>query len=271
VDALDTADVPDDRDSSSPWRPAAPIRFAVLLGCLAAALLGLLLTSTDLGRGLGIGSGARATRGAARWCVPSGLPQLAHVDLAQLEALRATLPRVIAPIGGHRYEGGVASPERAWSDNSPVPPRAARVGDGWPGAYEMRWWTRGEADVAADVFAFGDAAQAKSFFARASGVDCHRDGRDSAGYLPADVRNLVWVNPDDVREYDAYLRRGRLVYRIVDVPPTPKAGRSPSPQSLDLYAVDLLACMLPEASCAAAPARPRPHPRDVSVFERLLS
>jgi hypothetical protein len=248
--------VPESRDRPRQWQPAQPVRFALLLGCLAASVLALLLARTGLGRAVGLGGGGSVANVQPLWCVPHGLPQLAHADLAQLRALRAVLPRVIAPIGGRRYDGGVSTPERMWSDDSPERLRLARLADGeWPAGYEMRWWTRGEADVAADVLAFADAARAKSFFELATSVRCRRESRRSAGSLPPGVRNLVWTNPDHVVEYDAYLQRGRLVYRIVDVPPPPHANRSRTPQRIALYAVDLLACTLPESDCELVPAR----------------
>jgi hypothetical protein len=254
--ALDTHNVPEDPPSLRPWQVASALRFAALLACLWVAVLALLLTRTGLGRALGVGGGGEAARAAPAWCTPGRLPPLARVDFKQLLALRAELPRVIAPIGGHRYEGGVASAERMWSDNSPQPLDAVRPVEGrWPAAYEMRWWTAGNADVAADVLAFPSDKQATRFFAKATSVHCHRDGQQPPSALPPRVRNLVWVNPDRVTEYDAYLRRGRLVYRVVDVPPRPHAGRSPAQPLTTVYAVDLLACALPEAGCAQAPGR----------------
>jgi hypothetical protein len=255
---LDTAHVARRQDSPL---VASATRFAALLGCLGAATI-VLLGRIGLFRAAGFSS-HRTQGAAASWCVPGGLPPLARVDVNQLLALRVSLTRVIAPLGGRRYAGGITVPQDMWSDNSPQTPDSARSAQGtWPGGYEMRWWTPGGADVAADALAFADPAQARSFFKRASGVGCHHDAIQPPPLWLRHGRNLVWVNPDDVTEYDAFLQRGRLVYRVVVVSPPPTHGhRLRHPERAGVYGVDALACTLPDANCYASPNRHRANPR----------
>ncbi len=243
-----------DRDAPPPARRAnRRVRLTTLLVCLGAAIIALLCTRTGLLGTVGIG-GSGSAEGALTWCVPRGLPTLASADRGEVLQLRDGLLRVFDVTGGRGYTGGVVAPEDIWSDDSPLGADASRLAPRrWPAGYEVRWWTRNY-DLGADVFVLGSTDQARELFEEAAGTDCHRDGmqRPAARWLPR-ARNLTWVNPDHVRQSDAFLLRGRRVYRVAavrldDAP----AETARAEQSTGAEIADALACVLPGAECQAS-------------------
>jgi hypothetical protein len=235
------------------WWAGQRVRLAVLLVCLAAAIVLLLDTRTSLLGAAAIGGGnAQGASTASTWCAPRGLPALTDADPEALIALRAGLLRVFALYGGRRYAGGIATPGDMWSDDLPLRLRSSRLAGGlWPAGYEMRWWTR-DYDVGADGFVFGGSRQAREFFQVAASTDCHRDGVLWPAFSPPQARNLTWVNPDLARQNDVFLLRGSRVYRIAAVrlrgapAETVQAQRRTGARLLDA-----LACVLPDAHCKA--------------------
>ncbi len=186
------------------------------------------------------------------WCAPRGLPTLATADRHELVRLRDGLLRLFEGTGGSGYTGGVVSPEDMWSDNSPLGASASRLAGGkWPTGYEVRWWTR-RYDLVADVLVFGTSHRALAFFKRAASTDCHRDGVQQRAPWPPQARNLAWLNPDDAKQNDAFLLRGRRVYRVaaVRLNDAPKETAQ-AQRRVGTKLVDLLACILPGADCAS--------------------
>jgi hypothetical protein len=225
-----------------------------LLVCLLVAIVSLLGTRTSLLDTVGI-NGSESARGASTWCAPRGLPTLASTDRRDLLQLREGLLRVFAVTRGSGYSGGVIAPEDMWSDNSPLGSRASRLADGrWPAGYEVRWWTR-YYDLVADVLVFGTPRQALAFFGQAAGTDCHRDGVRQPAPWPSQARNLAWVNPDHASQNDAFLLRGRRVYRVAAVRLNDAPKETARVQRrVGTKLVDLLACILPGADCPAGGA-----------------
>jgi hypothetical protein len=244
------------RETPLPARRAnRRVRLTTLLICLGAAIISLLCTRTSFLDAVGIG-GSGSAEGASTWCVPRGLSTLVSADRGELLQLRDGLLRVFDVIGGRGYTGGVVTPEDMWSDDSPLGPHASRLANGqWPAGYEVRWWTRAY-DLVADVLVFESAHHARELFEEAASADCHRDGvqRPAARWLPQ-ARNLMWVNPDHVRQSDVFLLRGRRVYRVAavrldDAPAeTARAERRTGAEI-----ADALACVLPGAECRASGA-----------------
>jgi hypothetical protein len=171
----------------------------------------------------------------------------------ELLELCAGLLAVFTFSGGRGYTGGVVTPEDMWSDDSPLQPRSARSADGlWPAGYELRWWTR-DYDVVADVLVFPAARQAREFFEDAASTDCHRAGRQRSARWSPLARNLAWVNPDDAKEDDVFLLRGRRVYRVAAVRlEGAPAMTAQAEQRVGADVVDALACALPRAGCTAS-------------------
>ena len=136
--------------------------------------------------------------------------------------------------------------------------------------YEIRWWARNGDDIAADVFVFPGSRQAQDFLGLATDAHCRQAGTVTEAHGPPGVRNLSWVNPDRVSENDAYLQRGKRVYRIVDVRPQ-RSGKPPSSrqQRIAFLLVDILACLLPEAECRARPYQVVPDSRPQVVTASL--
>jgi hypothetical protein len=222
----------------------------VLLVCLGAAIVLLLGTRTSLLGAVEVGGGGSA-EGAPTWCVPRGLSAAAGVGLGGLIELRVAPLAVFEFSGGRRYAVGVVTPEDMWSDDLPLRLRSSRLADGlWPAGYEMRWWTR-DYDVGAEALMFPDARQAREFFEEAASTDCHRAGTQQPALSPPQARNLAWVNPDDAKEEDALLLRGRRVYRVgaVRLLGAPAIAAQAERQAGAEF-VDTLACALPDAGCA---------------------
>jgi hypothetical protein len=234
------------------WWAGQRVRLTVLLACLGAAIVSLLGARTSLLEAVGIG-GDGSAEGASAWCVPHGLPASATVGRDELLELRAGLLAVFTFSGGRGYTGGVVTPEDMWSDDSPLQQRSVRSVDGlWPAGYELRWWTR-DYDVAADVLVFPGARQARELFEEAASTDCHRAGRQLPAPWPPQARNLAWVNPDDAKEDDVFLLRGRRVYRVVAVRlEGAPAMTAQAERRVGADVVDTLACALPRAGCTAS-------------------
>jgi hypothetical protein len=236
------------------WWASQRVRLAVLLVCLGAAIVVLLGMRTSLQGAVGIGGGG-SVEGASTWCAPRGLPAPASADLSELLELRAGLLKVFTFSGGRGYSGGVVTPEDMWSDDSPLGSRSSRSADGlWPAGYEVRWWTR-DYDLVADVLVLRTARQAGKLFAEAASADCHRAGAQRPARLPPQGRNLAWVNPDQARQNDVFLLRGRRLYRIAAVRlDSAPAETARAERRAGAELADTLACILPGAGCMASEA-----------------
>ncbi len=238
------------------WWASQRVRLAVLLVCLGAAIVLLLGTRTSLLGAVGIDGGASAEEragsalGASMGCVAHRLPTPADADLDELVALRAGVLAVFESSDGRWYAGGIPTPEDMWSDDLPLRVRSSRLADGlWPAGYEMRWWTR-DYNVGADALMFRESRQAHEFFEEAASTHCHRAGIVWPAFSPPHARDLTWVNPDDARQTDVFLLRGRRVYRVAavrlrDAP----AETTQSERRADARFTDALACALPGAGC----------------------
>jgi hypothetical protein len=163
----------------------------------------------------------------------------------------------MAPLARWRYEWGTVASSIVWTD-APPQHRVERdpVTGEWRGGYEMRSWAidpelaHSYDDVVGDALEFPDADQAARFFTEAAQASCHSHGTIVRMSQPSGARDLAWLNPDRVREYDVYLLRGSLVYRLAEVPP---ASRSLSIEERAATArIDRLACGLPKAGCKDA-------------------
>jgi hypothetical protein len=231
------------------WWASQRVRLAVLLVCLGAAIVLLLGTRTSLLGAFGVGGGG-TVEGASTWCAPHGLPAPADADLGELVELRAGPLAVFEHSGGRWYAGGIVTPEDMWSDDPPLRVRSSRLADGrWPAGYEMRWWTR-DYNLGADALMFGESRQAREFFEEAASTHCHRAGVASSAPSPPHARNLSWVNPDDARQTDVFLLRGRRVYRVVAVRlQGAPAETAQAERRTGARLTDTLACALPGAGC----------------------
>jgi membrane protease YdiL (CAAX protease family) len=237
------------------WRPGAPARIAGLLACLALALVALLDTRTDM-------FSTRSTRASAftaarpardTWCEDSTKARLTLVNLAGIEKLRADVRALIDSVPGRTYEAGTITPQAMWSDSSPQRLELTMQAGGiWPASYEIRRFARDGDDIVADVFALSSPARADRFLVQASRARCHLHGRSSTAPDPPRTRNLIWVNPDRFTQQDAFLARGKLVYRVADVRAS-RSGASPAAEQREaLDTVDRLACLLADAGCVRA-------------------
>ncbi|MHB8242938.1 MAG: hypothetical protein ACYDHN_13235 [Solirubrobacteraceae bacterium] len=103
-------------------------------------------------------------------------------------------------------------------------------------------------DVVADVFELADAAHAQGFFEDAASVRCRRQARAPVSSSPPGSRDLIWLNPDNATQYDVFLRRGALVYRIAEV--RIRALAPKLEERVMLARVNRLACGLPHAGCS---------------------
>jgi hypothetical protein len=233
------------------WRPGAPARMAVLLAGLALALVALLDARTDVLPGRP--TSASADEGHYARCEDAAKASLASVDLAGIEQLRADIRGITDRVSGRTYEAGTVAPQAVWSDSAPQRLElSTQAGGTWPASYEIRRFALDGDDVVADVFALGSPASAHRFFAQASSARCHLHGRSSAVGDPPLTRNLIWLNPDGFTQQDAFLQRGKLVYRVADVR-APRSGASPATEQAEgLDTVDRLACLLADAGCTRA-------------------
>ncbi len=240
------------------WWASQRVRLGVLLVCLGATIVLLLGTRTSLLNAVGVGGGGDAEGqvgsavGASMRCVAHRLPALADADLDELVELHRAPLAVFEDSGGSRYAAGIATPEDMWSDDLPLRVRSSRSADGlWPAGYEIRWWTR-DYNVAADALMFAESREAREFFGEAASTYCHRAGVVWLALSPQRASNLTWVNPDDARQSDVFLLRGRRVYRVVAVRlQGAPAETAQAERRAGARFTDTLACALPGAGCTA--------------------
>jgi hypothetical protein len=238
---------------------AARLRLLVLLACLLGAALALL----DLRGGwFGLGaSGAAPGFESAAVCQGRRAPEVARISAPELPGLRHEISGIMPPRVGREYEAGAITSTNLWSDDEPAHSIWAGVASGAvPAGYEVRWWALdregSEDDIVVDALQFATQAEAKDALTLALVPGCRRRGAVQAASFPAGASNLFWVNPDHVAEWDAIFVRGRRLYRVSDVPPEYPSGPGPNrrrPVAAKLT-VDVLACALPGADCAASRA-----------------
>ena len=227
------------------------VRLALLLVLLALALLGMTSSRS------GIFSSTAQGSHPLRTCF-GDLPALATAGLGEIVQLRAALLPVMAPLAhGRYYQVGIAAPQDAFSDDSPLAVRSSRLPEGgWPASFEMRAWALAGGDVAGDVFVFATEAQARAFFEKATSTRCRHAGTEMAVSTPYGARDLAWINPDDVAQLDVYLVRGARVYRIGEVPSWAGDSRFSEVELERLAArVNAMACRLAQAGCGTISPR----------------
>jgi hypothetical protein len=232
-----------------PWWASRRIRLPVLLALLGAAVFALLGVRGywfNLGGGLTQASGAAFAPG----CPGREAPEVQSVPVRALSELHNAVSRIMPPLVGRVYEMGTITTSNLWSDNRPSPPSSTRSpAELVPAGYEMRWWALdrdgSQDDVVADVFEFATEKQAYDALTRAASPHCRRYGVGSAAPFLAGASNLVWVNPDDVQEWDVLFVRAHRLYRVADAPP----GYLPGERRGAQMTVDVLACALPDADC----------------------
>jgi hypothetical protein len=216
----------------------------VLMTCLAA---GAVIAATR--------SPSTVKQSASRCIGATSLPEVELVEPKAIGGLREAVARALPQRVGRLYEEGTVRSSVAWSDEEPAPPaispKARR-----PGGYEMRWWAPNGDDVVADVLVFSSEGEARRYLALASSARCHDQAARGLALHPPLAHNLSWLNPDGALQADVFFARGARVYRIADAP----AGSSPEEVrtrgGLDhaFATIDVLACLLPSAHCAPAPA-----------------
>jgi hypothetical protein len=248
-------------------QPPAPrwasrgLRLGVLLVCLAVSLIALVDTRIAW---FGLGAGG-AQAGGLRFlagCPGREAPEVANVSTADLPALGDELSRIMPADVGRVYESGQIAASNLWSDDEPQPRPPA--GPSTPAAYEVRWWALdrdgNEDDVVADVLEFASAAQAEDTLALAASPRCRSSSSHAAVHalsFPTGARELSWVNPDHIQQWDVLFVRGRRLYRVSDVPPeyllTTTGARHDELERARAGATpDALACALPAAGCPAS-------------------
>ena len=230
------------------------IRLTLLLACLGTVMIVFLATRTSVLQGAA-GHAAVAYAGTCTAVEPS----VANVGVWQLAELRAGLAVLSGPLRGRPYAEGTVRSENAWTDNEPGPVGSRSTNASLGAGYELRWWARNGDDMVADVFVFPGEREAQDFLRLATDARCRRDAVEAGATSPPGARNLRWVNPDDVSEDDAYMQRGRRVYRIADVLPQ-RTGKPPGDgrQRAALRLVDIIACVMPGAECRLGTHRPAP-------------
>ncbi len=184
----------------------------------------------------------------------ASIPRLSILSTQSLDTIRASLAR-LPRRGSVADERGSISTLNVWSDGSPVP--VSRSPPHVPGAYEVRWWTpHGSYHAAADGFLFASSSAAQRFAGVAARAACHAHGSEEPIQTPSGALALTWSNPDDAREADVILARGRYVYRLVMVPAAHRgAPPEDGPQAMARATriAELFACLLPGVSCTNAP------------------
>ncbi len=226
----------------------------LLIGALLVALWFLvprLLSGGILG-GERHGDAAVATSNDewAPGCPARGVPPVESVRPAYLASLRVEVEETMHGRHGALYGTGVVDSEEPWSDSEPQQHFISRSKDGRiPGAFEMRWWAPNGDDIVADAFDFGTTQQAQDFFARAASQRCRDAGEQTMVPSPVGARDIAWINPDDARQVDVYLIRGRRVYRIADAPRN-EGGLQTAAGRQTSEIVNQLACSLADSGCA---------------------
>lgn len=244
-------------DQTNRLRTDARWRLAVLLVLLGLSVLAALGTRAGLFNPTG---GTKEALGYfAKGCPGHEAPEVTSTSTAHLAKLSDILSQLIGTRYGQPYEKGIATSDRVWSDNSPIPLSSmGKSATSPPAGYEIRWWVQRRNDIAADVFEFATAEQANVFLTRTTSTRCRHDGVARRAPFPRQAYNLLWINPDNATEQDVFFASGRRVYRVVDVRATqPRPVRSRrSEQEIGTLTVDLLACKLPGANCQIPISRP---------------
>ena len=244
-------------DQTNRLRTDARWRLAVLLVLLGLSVLAALGTRAGLFNPTG---GTKEALGYfAKGCPGHEAPEVTSTSTAHLAKLSDILSQLIGTRYGQPYEKGIATSDRVWSDNSPIPLSSmGKSATSPPAGYEIRWWVQRRNDIAADVFEFATAEQANVFLTRTTSTRCRHDGVARRAPFPRQAYNLLWINPDNATEQDVFFASGRRVYRVVDVRATqPRPVRSRrSEQEIGTLTVDLLACKLPGANCQVPAYRP---------------
>jgi hypothetical protein len=235
----------------SVWLSYGPVRLTLLLVLLTMLAVYALAARTSVFGTTGATAGGGA--GLVANCPSQTVPSVEDVSRATLRGLREDLRGVMFGRERRLYEQGVATPRDAWSDSEPGKRTALPAGARDPGGYEMRWWAAGNDDVVADVFVFDETNQARTFFERASSTRCRAASVTLAASSPLGARDLVWRNPENLAQEDAYLLRGRRVYRVAVVLARAGSTSTAASRTTAFSLVNELACTLPEAAC---------HPRD---------
>jgi hypothetical protein len=242
--------------------PGNPLRLVLLVICLLVSLAALLeihggwFGLHDSGAQPGGGtmaSGALFGPG----CPGRGAPEATRLASTALTALRQQLEPVVPARLGRVYEQGPIGTSNLWNDAEP--PSAPPSGS-VPAAYEVRWWALDRDgnpdDVVADVLEFAGPAEAQELLARSASPRCRRDGAARGASFPAGAREVVWLNPDGAWQWDVMFVRGRLLYRVSDVPPglLYVTGRRQSNREWRRAGATarVLACALPDAGCPPA-------------------
>jgi hypothetical protein len=179
-----------------------------------------------------------------------GVLPVESVRPAYLMSMRLEVEETMHGRHGSLYAVGVVDSEEPWSDSEPRRHFISRSKDGRiPGAFEMRWWAPNGDDIVADAFDFSTTQRSQDFFARAASRRCRDGGERATAASPIGVRDIDWINPDGVRQIDAYLLRGLRVYRITDAP-RKDSGLQTSVGRQTSEIVNRLACSLPASGCA---------------------
>jgi hypothetical protein len=237
-----------------PLRPARGERdkLGVLLGCLLAALVLLVV------QGPALSFGGEEGRGQARPCW-ARLPTATSISPEDLGRLRAQVNALVAPTVGRAYEQGYVSADALFSDDEPVDGSSERRAGG--AGYEQRWFALdrhgGEDDVVADVWEFSTPRRAGEALALAVDPSCRNLDRQAPGtsvVAPPGAQDISWTNPDGARQWDSLLVRGRLLYRVGDVPPARAPREWAAITPVTFRTVNALACALPNAGCLNARA-----------------
>ncbi len=183
---------------------------------------------------------------------------MTRIPTGQVADLRSASSRIMPRRVGRVYEAGTITTSNLWTDDLPLKQVAAsKLGTDVPAGYEVRWWVLNrqgnEDDVVADVLEFTTRARAEDALERAASTRCRHHAAAHPGRSPSEARQLVWVNPDNAREWDVLFVRGRRLYRVADVPPSypPVTGQAERRrQSSGVAATtQALACALPAAAC----------------------
>ena len=207
----------------------------LLIGALLLLSLWFLVPRLMSNRILGGGGHGDAAVAASNeaWapgCPARGVPPVESVRPAYLASVHLDVEETMHGRHGALYGAGVVDSEEPWSDSEPQRHFISRSKDGRiPGAFEMRWWAPNGDDIVADAFDFGTTQQAQDFFARAASQRCRDAGEQTMVPSPVGARDIAWINPDDARQVDVYLIRGRRVYRIADAPGGTRADSKPPP------------------------------------------
>jgi hypothetical protein len=233
------------------WLSYGPVRLTLLLVLLTMLAVYALAARTSVFGTTGATAGGGA--GLVANCPFQTVPSVEDVSRATLRGLREDLRGVMFGRERRLYEQGVATPSDAWSDSEPGKRTALPASARDPGGYELRWWAAGNDDVVADVFVFAGTNQARTFFERASSARCRTASTALAASSPLGARDLVWRNPENLAQEDAYLLRGQRVYRVAVVLARAGSTSTAASRTTAFSLVNELACTLPEAAC---------HPRD---------